>query len=165
MAINIPQKPQIPATKTPSLRNGPMTRRDRMEAMADEQNTNKQNSKIGFLAIFVLMGWGILSDIIGIIILFIGLDDFFILDILNIPVFIYFHIKNVDKTPMYVPTLIEIIPWIGALPMRTVGILGVIVVTNWPDSGLAKIYETFGMIAKKINIKTSGSAPKTPIKK
>jgi hypothetical protein len=80
-------------------------------------------------AILLLMYIGA-TDLVGFLLIFIGLDDFFILDLLTFPVTqIYFRIKGVRAGYDLVMNALELIPYLGVLPLRTIGVAIVI----WKD--------------------------------
>ncbi|HDH31260.1 MAG TPA: hypothetical protein ENH26_00610 [Candidatus Wolfebacteria bacterium] len=75
------------------------------------------------------------TDLIGIILIFFGLDDFLILDLITFPVTqFYFRIKGVRSTYDLATNILECIPYLGALPMRTVGLIITIYLANHPTT-------------------------------
>jgi hypothetical protein len=100
----------------------------------------EHNPKISFIeSIFLIMYVGI-TDIIGIILVLFGLDDFFILDVLTFPVTqLYFRMKGVRGMYDLIGNLLELIPYIGALPLRTIGVIMVIWRDHHPKSKITKI--------------------------
>ncbi|MDO8466989.1 MAG: hypothetical protein Q7S83_02500 [bacterium] len=107
--------------------------------------------KISLAEAFLLVAYIGLTDIIGIILVFFALDDFFILDILTFPVTqIYFRIKGVSKAGYDIAmNMAELIPYVGALPLRTIGVLMVISADRNPSGATAQITN----VASKINIR------------
>ncbi|KKR89266.1 MAG: hypothetical protein UU85_C0004G0107 [Candidatus Wolfebacteria bacterium GW2011_GWA2_42_10] len=74
------------------------------------------------------------TDLIGIVLVFAGLDDFGILDAITFPVTqFYFRIKGVKATADLIGNLIELIPYVGALPIRTITLLITIYAANHPE--------------------------------
>lgn len=90
--------------------------------------SSKGERKISFLEAVLLVTYIGLTDLVGIILVIFGLDDFFILDLFTFPVTqIYFRFKGIDKAQYDLAmNLLELIPYIGALPLRTFGIIMVI---------------------------------------
>ncbi len=79
--------------------------------------------------IYLTIAFG-LTDIIGIILVVFGLDDFFLLDVIRFPLSqLYLRIKGVKGTATLVANILECIPYIGALPAATIGWL----ITVWLD--------------------------------
>lgn len=80
-------------------------------------------------AILLLMYVGTL-DVVGFLLIFVGLDDFFILDLLTFPATqLYFRIKGVRAGYDLATNVLELVPYVGFLPFRTVGVAIVI----WQD--------------------------------
>ena len=74
------------------------------------------------------------TDLIGIALIIFGLDDFWILDIMTFPVTqFYFRMKGVRATADLVANVLELIPYIGALPIRTIGLWLTIYLANRPE--------------------------------
>lgn len=66
----------------------------------------------------------VFTDIVGIVLFFFGLDDFFILDIITLPITVfYFIMKGARGEYNLVANLLEIIPYLGAAPIRSIGFL------------------------------------------
>jgi hypothetical protein len=75
-----------------------------------------------------------ITDLIGIVLIFFALDDFFIIDALTFPVTqFYFRIKGVKGTADLISNILELIPYVGALPIRTIGLLITIYMANHPE--------------------------------
>lgn len=80
-------------------------------------------------AILLLMYIGA-TDLIGMILFLFGLDDFGIIDLLTFPVTqFYLRIKGVRANFDLIMGIMEVIPYLGALPFRTIGIAVVV----WQD--------------------------------
>ena len=80
-------------------------------------------------AILLLMYIGA-TDLVGFLLVFVGLDDFFLLDLLTFPVTqIYFRMKGVKGKLDLVMNALEVIPYVGFLPLRTIGVAYII----WKD--------------------------------
>ncbi len=107
--------------------------------MEEEQN----EQKISLPETIFLMSYIIPSDIIGIILVCFGLDDFFILDILTFPVTqLYFRMRRVKANYDLIASCLELIPYVGALPIKTVGVGITIWMANHPKSLPSKIVAT-----------------------
>ncbi len=81
-----------------------------------------------------------LSDLVGLILVFFALDDFFIIDVMTFPVTqFYFRMKGVSRAGLDVAAnLAEAVPYIGALPIRTIGVILVIWADWHPESKIAQ---------------------------
>ena len=91
----------------------------------------KHESKISLPEALLVTQYVMIADVIGVVLLLVGLDDFFILDILTFPVTqIYFRMKGVSAGYDLVAGLFEMIPYVGALPIKTVGVIATIAV-DW----------------------------------
>jgi hypothetical protein len=110
---------------------------------------NENEKKIS-LPETILLGLYIgLTDLIGIVLAFFALDDFFIIDISTFPVTqFYFRMKGVKGTADLVSNGLEVIPYVGALPIRTIGLFITIYMANHPEK-----MEAVSSIAGKGNIK------------
>src|SRR3989344_9625356 len=74
------------------------------------------------------------TDLIGIALIFLGLDDFWILDIIAFPVTqFYFRMKGVRAAADLTANVLELIPYVGALPIRTIGLWLTIYFANRPE--------------------------------
>jgi hypothetical protein len=81
-----------------------------------KQTTIVERIAVGSFVIF--------TDIVGVILFFFGLDDFFILDIIALPITVfYFIMKGVRGEYNLVANLLEIVPYLGAAPIRSIGFL------------------------------------------
>ncbi|MEK7611944.1 MAG: hypothetical protein AAB407_01215 [Patescibacteria group bacterium] len=90
--------------------------------------------KISFLEAFFLIAYIAITDIIGILLVLVGLDDFFIIDALTFPVTqLYFRMKGVRGTWSLWMNIAELIPYIGALPLRTIGVIAVVYLDHHPE--------------------------------
>ncbi|OGY61977.1 MAG: hypothetical protein A2745_01075 [Candidatus Harrisonbacteria bacterium RIFCSPHIGHO2_01_FULL_44_13] len=99
-------------------------------------------------AVFLLMYLGF-TDLVGIILVLFAFDDFFIIDALTFPVTqVYFRMKGVKGTADLIANVAELVPYVGALPLRTVGVLIVIWADRHPEGALAKSGQMAQMAAK-----------------
>ena len=105
--------------------------------------------KFSITEIVLITPYYLLSDAIGIILVFFGVDDFFILDAIRFPVSqIYLRIKGVAGTATLVSNLLEVIPYVGALPCASVGWFITIYIDRHPESIAAKGVEAAGRMKK-----------------
>lgn len=73
-------------------------------------------------------------DLLGLALLFFGLDDFWIIDILTFPVTqFYLRIKGAKANADLIASLLELIPYVGALPIKSIGMNLAIYFTNHPE--------------------------------
>src|SRR3972149_2079295 len=99
-----------------------------------------------------------LIDLIEVVIIFVGLDDFWILDLVASAIFIYLFIKGVPAMRQLVCWVIELIPWLGALPLLTVGWGLTVWADHHPSGALAKAGAVAGAAKGKGG---PGAAPPT----
>ncbi len=110
----------------------------------------EEGKKISIVESLLLVMYIGLTDLIGIVLVFFGLDDFFILDILTFPVTqLYFRMKGVKATANLVSNILELIPYVGALPIRTIGLIITIYLVNHPKMPVAQIAQVAGGKAPK----------------
>lgn len=89
--------------------------------------------KISLPEIILLNLYIIPLDLLGLLLLFFGLDDFWIIDILTFPITqFYFRIKGAKANADLIASLAELIPYVGALPIKSVGMNITIYLTNHP---------------------------------
>jgi len=125
-----------------------------------------QEPKTTNVEAFYLGSYILLTDAVGIALFFGGLDDFLILDIMTFPITqMYFRMKKVDRAGWdVVMNIAELVPYIGALPLRSVGFFTVIYIDHNPASFAAKGVGEVSKITSKIpNPKRKGR--KIPLKK
>lgn len=118
--------------------------------------------KISGIEAFLITGYIALTDIVGVVLVLLALDDFFILDVLTFPVTqFYFRMKGVSRAGLDVATnLLEAIPYIGALPLRTLGVI-LVIWTDWhPES---KIAQAAQKAAQAVPTKAGAPTIKTPV--
>ena len=89
--------------------------------------------RLSLIAVGIIAAWFAIADIIDIVLKFFALDDFWILDILTWPIAaLYFKLKGVSQTYNTVCGALELVPYVGALPMRTFGIIMVAYLDRHP---------------------------------
>lgn len=110
----------------------------------DEQKPKKPQPKIsliiggGVLVVFIVL------DIIDIALKFFALDDFLIIDTISylflVPFFVYYkYMKGADFSGnTVIMNLAELIPYIGALPLRSISLGIVLWIDRHPEGKLAK---------------------------
>jgi hypothetical protein len=100
---------------------------------------DEEQKKVSLPEIIMLTIYIGITDIIGIILVCFALDDFWILDALTFPVTqIYFRIKKVSATVDLSGNIAELVPYLGALPIRTICMLVNIYIANNPEKWLSK---------------------------
>jgi hypothetical protein len=88
------------------------------------------------------------SDIIGMLLVLVGLDDFGIIDVLTWPVSgFYFRFKGVKGAYDLIGNIAELVPYVGALPVRTIGVLFTIWADRHPKAGAA-LTQKIGVVQK-----------------
>ena len=106
------------------------------------------DKKISLPEIILLNLYIIPLDLLGLLLLFFGLDDFWIIDILTFPITqFYFRIKGVKAGADLIASLGELIPYVGALPIKTIGMNITIYLANHPEKN--KIVGATSAFAKK----------------
>ena len=110
----------------------------------DEEDQKKVSLPEAIMLILYIGG----LDLVGLLLIFIGLDDFGIIDILSFPVTqFYFRIKGIKATTDLVGNLIELIPYVGALPIRTITLISTIYIANHPK--LEKLISKASLVSAK----------------
>ncbi|MBI2514807.1 hypothetical protein HYV91_01285 [Candidatus Wolfebacteria bacterium] len=93
-------------------------------------------AKISLPETLILVMYIGFTDLLGIALVFIGLDDFWILDVLTFPVTqFYFRMKGVKAGADLASNILELVPYVGALPIRTIGLIITIYLANHPAKG------------------------------
>ena len=104
-----------------------------------------EGKKISIVETIILTMYIGLTDLIGIALVLLALDDFWIIDLLTFPVTqLYFRMKRVKGTADLVFNILELIPYVGALPLRTVGLLITIYMVNHPKSAIGQVAQVAG---------------------
>ena len=94
---------------------------------------NKSQPKISYIEAFLILCLVLLADIVELVLVFFGLPDFWLPDIIAFPITqIYFRMKGVKGELAMVGNLLELIPYVSALPMRTAAVLAVIIMDRAP---------------------------------
>lgn len=77
----------------------------------------------------------IIADAIEVVLVFFGLDDFWISDAIYFPASqIYFRMRGVKGTASLVTNALELLPYVGWLPLRTVGFVITVWTANHPQA-------------------------------
>jgi hypothetical protein len=88
--------------------------------------------KISLVEIIFVFPYVLLIDILEIVLTLLAIDDFWILDILTSPVLGYLYVKNVNATRQLVTYVLELIPYVGNLPLLTIGFLLIVFFDRHP---------------------------------
>ncbi|MEK7635898.1 MAG: hypothetical protein AAB405_02290 [Patescibacteria group bacterium] len=89
--------------------------------------------KISLPEIILINLYIIPLDAIGLLLVFFGLDDFWIIDILTFPITqFYFRMIGAKANADLITSLVELIPYVGALPIKSIGVNLTIYFTNHP---------------------------------
>ncbi len=111
-------------------------------------------SKISITEAMLIMMYVGATDAIGVFLALVGLDDFGILDVATFPVTqLYFRMKGVKSSYDLVGSVLEIIPYLGDLPIKTVGVA----ITIWADWHQATASELQGTAALRQKLMLSQS--------
>ncbi len=93
-----------------------------------------EDKKISLPETILLNLYIIPFDILGLVLVFFGVDDFWIIDILTFPVTqFYFRMKGAKASADLVASVVELIPYVGALPIKSIGMNISIYLTNHPE--------------------------------
>ena len=87
-----------------------------------------------------------LFDGIEIFLVFFGLDDFWIIDAITATIFFYLFMKGIPPMTQLIAWVIELFPWVGALPLLTIGWF----LTVWADRHPASFFAQLGQAALKV---------------
>ncbi len=101
-----------------------------------EETTPKKFTEAEMVILLLYIGF---TDLVGILIVCFALDDVGIIDILTFPVTqFYFRMKRVNSNFDLVGNVVEVIPYIGALPIRTIVCWMTMQAANNPGGKAAK---------------------------
>ncbi len=119
---------------------------------------DRPEPKISFPEVILIGFIFICFDLIEILLLLFGLDDFWIMDAISSPMFLYLSMKGVRLKTQLLFWIAELVPWLGALPLLTLG-WGL---TEWadrhPKSVVAKASQTAATVTGKGSGKILGGA-------
>ena len=126
----------------------------------------KQQPKISLPEAFLLTAYIALTDVVGIVLVLFALDDFFIIDAMTFPVTqIYFRMKGVSKAGLDLTmNLAEVIPYVGALPLRTIGVIMVIWADHHPAGVVAQVTQKAAQVTSIKNPKGALVAKTSAVK-
>jgi len=124
----------------------------------DEENSLPE-PKISTVEIILIGSVFILFDLIEIIFVFFLLDDFWIIDAISAMIFLYLALKGVPAMRQLISWVVELVPWVGALPLLTLGWGLTVWADRHPSSALAKAGEVAS--ATKGKGVTSSPAPQS----
>ncbi|HEY4525550.1 MAG TPA: hypothetical protein VJL32_00430 [Candidatus Paceibacterota bacterium] len=127
---------------------------------SEEGGDGEQENKIsGLEAGLVVMLLAVLPDLVELGIVFVGLDDFWISDaIFFTSSEIYAASRKVDgRIYARAGNIAELVPYVGALPLRTIGWSAAFYAHNHPNSWLGKKISKIGEQLSKIE-KVTGAA-------
>lgn len=124
---------------------------------------NPDEPKISLVEKFMVLATLAVLDLADIALLFAGLDDFFIIDATAFPITqFYFRMKGVRANYMLMSNLLELVPYVGKLPMRTIGAWATIRAANKPESLVAEAVNIGGaVVRKKLQAAMAASEGKT----
>ncbi|TSC72321.1 MAG: hypothetical protein G01um101438_639 [Parcubacteria group bacterium Gr01-1014_38] len=96
---------------------------------------NRPPAQISLIAVLLFTPYLAVLDGVNVLLLFVGMDDFWITDVLAFPITqLYLRFKGVRSTYNIVCNIVELIPYVGALPLKTVGFL----LTVWANRRAAR---------------------------
>jgi hypothetical protein len=118
----------------------------------------EQKPKLYLAETIILLMIAVIIDAIGIFLLFFAMDDFFVLDIFGLTMQGYFRIRGVNGAGYdLVASLLEVVPYLGALPFKTVGVATVAWIDSHPSGSIAK---TANLAAIKKPVSKPTAVPK-----
>lgn len=118
--------------------------------------------KISLIERFGLITGAAAIDGIGIGLVVFGLDDVALLDMFGATTQFYFRMRGINGAGYdLAATAIEFIPYIGALPFKTAGVLAVIWIDSHPTGAIAK---AAAKAAQAVPVKTKGAGAVAPKK-
>lgn len=93
------------------------------------------------------------TDLVGLIIVCFALDDVGIIDAFTFPVTqVYFRMKGVNANLDLIGNAAEVVPYIGALPLRTIACWLTMKAANNPSGKAAQLLNKVGKL-NKVNLK------------
>jgi hypothetical protein len=103
----------------------------------EEEGEVQPEPRISKIAGILVICYAALLDLVGMIIVFLALDDLLILDVLGAPLNLYFWFIGVNATRSTITTLLELVPYVGALPLKTIGVAMTVWIERHPESKMA----------------------------
>ncbi|MEK7507640.1 MAG: hypothetical protein AAB602_00965 [Patescibacteria group bacterium] len=125
--------------------------------MNEEQQPDPKISLVEVILIGLIFA---LFDAIEIVIVFLALDDFWIIDITASIIFFYLLIKGVPPIRQLVCWILELIPYVGALPLLTIGWGLTVWADHHPSGALAKTGAIAGTAQGKKALAKGGAKTK-----
>jgi len=108
--------------------------------------------KISIVEIFLGLAVVGIADLVELLLLAFGLDDFWISDLVAFPITqLYLRLKGVRGNYSLIANCIELIPYVGALPLRTIGFLATIYIDRHPAT------------QRVVNVAKKGTATKSSL--
>jgi hypothetical protein len=124
--------------------------RQKAQQVSDEEEGAPHKRKINSIIGLFLIAYMLVIDVIGIVLVVFGLDDFFILDVLSWPVtWLYFRIKGVNGAYNNIMSIAEVFPYVGALPLKTLGVILVLWMDRHPDGKVARSVDKASVVKLK----------------
>lgn len=102
--------------------------------------------KISLVEIILIAPYLLIIDIIEIALAFFALDDFWIGDVLAAPVAMWLWFRGVNATRYASMAVLELIPWVGDLPLLTIGFFMTVYLDRHPELEAA-VQKTTGKTA------------------
>lgn len=104
-----------------------------------------EDKKFNLVEIFGLMAWAVFADFVGVILILLALNDFGILEILNLLPLGYLmtfkRLSFAEARPFVIGIGLELIPGLDAFPIYTAAMAINLWRVNHPESAVAKIAE------------------------
>lgn len=125
----------------------------RVDNDEEEEENEQESSEPKISSVMVVLGslWYGIIDLIGIILAFVGLDDFFILDLLAWPMHWYLRHVGAPSTYDLIGQIVEMIPYVGALPLRSICWGITVWVDRNPDGTTSQIVNRAEQATSRVN--------------
>ncbi len=143
--------PSTPSSASPAGRN--LQEGEKGKPGSNQSNSggpsgdDSEEKKFTITESILIMSYIGITDIIGIILVCFALDDFGIIDLLAFPVTqLYFRAKKAKATADLIGGILELVPYVGALPIRSIAVGMTIYAENHPKQ-VAKATAAVGKVA------------------
>ena len=122
-----------------------------------EIQVGSSEKKIDFVQAFLMLFIAAIADLINIVLIFFALDDFGLIELVTVPLFgLWFYFNGGDWNYALRASLIELVPYLGVLPLYTIFIERAIHRTNHPkEKGSAAASKKKSLVMKGLKVAVS----------
>ncbi|TSC64350.1 MAG: hypothetical protein G01um1014106_162 [Parcubacteria group bacterium Gr01-1014_106] len=107
--------------------------------MQESPPRQQTKSKISWIAAILFSGYLLMLDTVDVLLLLFGLDDFLITDMLAFPITqLYLRWMGVRGTYNLLGNMLEFVPYLGSLPLRTMSFIFTVWMT-WKEERKAAL--------------------------